>query len=170
MANYLPKAPNRAGERYGYLTVIERAHRIGKVLFWKCRCDCGTEKAIRYGNLANGSVTSCGCRRLAATIATGKANTKHGHARLNLRTPEYRTWRGMRQRCLDPNHNYFHRYGGRGIRICKRWDSFSVFLADMGKRPKNKTLDRHPNPDGDYKPSNCRWATRKQQRKNRSKK
>lgn len=75
----------------------------------------------------------------------------------------------MRQRCNDPAHKSFHNYGGRGITVCKRWDSFESFLEDMGERPDERTLDRI-NTDGNYEPRNCRWATRSEQQKNRRKK
>lgn len=80
--------------------------------------------------------------------------------------PLYATWKSMRQRCNDPNSSSYPRYGGRGIQVCSRWDDFQTFLADMGERPEGKTLDRIDN-DGGYEPSNCRWATRSQQEKNK---
>ena len=89
-------------------------------------------------------------------------------------TPTYDSWVHMRQRCSNPNYAKWHRYGGRGITVCARWDpkqggSFANFLADMGERPEGRTLDRWPNPDGNYEPGNCRWATPKEQRANQRK-
>jgi len=85
--------------------------------------------------------------------------------------PLYGLYRGMISRCENPKANAYHRYGGRGIKVCKRWrDDFKAFVEDVGKRPSKKhSLDRYPNPDGDYEPSNTRWATSKQQRANLSK-
>jgi hypothetical protein len=73
----------------------------------------------------------------------------------------------MHRRCKDRNFKQWHRYGGRGVTVCERWSDFGNFLADMGERPPDKTLDRWPNKDGGYEPGNCRWATRKEQTANR---
>jgi hypothetical protein len=77
-------------------------------------------------------------------------------------TPTYQSWMAMRQRCRSPNHKYYANYGGRGIQICDRWDTYALFLEDMGERPDGTSLDRLDS-DGHYEPSNCRWATRTQQ-------
>jgi hypothetical protein len=91
----------------------------------------------------------------------------HGHASTGNNSPTYRTWRSMRKRCLDKAHLHYDRYGGAGVTICERWDSFENFLADMGERPEGKTLDRYPVKDGNYEPGNCRWATKREQALNR---
>jgi len=83
-----------------------------------------------------------------------------------MRTPTYDSWRAMRGRCLDPKNEKFPEYGGRGISICARWESFEAFYLDMGERPPKKTLDR-VDVDGNYEPGNCRWASAKTQSENR---
>jgi hypothetical protein len=89
----------------------------------------------------------------------------HGGAANYGMTREYSSWAGMRQRCLNPKHKNYKNYGGRGIRVCDRWNSFTAFLSDMGLCPPEQSLDRINN-EGNYEPSNCRWATRKQQNRN----
>jgi hypothetical protein len=152
--------------RFGRLLVLRRVenNRRGKVC-WLCRCDCGKEKEVRAQHLRSVQ-QSCGCQR------GGKL--KHGHVvYINGKqhpSPTYHSWMAMKQRCLNPNQLGYPDYGGRGITVCDRWQGehgFENFLADMGKRPKGKTLDRFPNNDGNYEPGNCRWATPKQQANNR---
>ncbi|MES2367084.1 MAG: hypothetical protein V4563_14505 [Pseudomonadota bacterium] len=94
--------------------------------------------------------------------------TKHGHARKNATTRTFQCWCNMRNRCTNPKYVSFHKYGGKGITVCQRWtSSFEAFLEDMGECPPKLEIDRYPNRDGNYEPGNCRWATKKQQARNR---
>jgi hypothetical protein len=122
---------------------------------------------VRANNLTWGLTQSCGC---LAREQTKKRMLRHGESPAggwNLESPEYRIWVAMRQRCRDPRHGSFKYYGGRGIAVCERWKSYENFLADMGRKPSPAhSLDRIDN-DGNYEPTNCRWATRTEQNKNK---
>lgn len=148
-------------QRFGRLVVISCASsdRFGKRRF-VCLCDCGNQTTVNASSLLRGLTKSCGCIRLE------KPNRiSHGHTSGRSKSPTYNSWTAMLDRCTRESHPYYSYYGGRGIQVCARWMKFENFLADMGERPESLTLDRI-DPDGNYMPENCRWATRKQQRAN----
>lgn len=101
------------------------------------------------------------CQSCSSQLA-GANNKRHGMSE----TREYAAWTAMRERCNNPTCHKFHLYGGRGIKVCERWDSFESFYADMGPRPKGYSIERVDN-DGSYEPSNCKWATKLEQNRNR---
>lgn len=157
------KLVDLTGKRFGKLVVNGRSGKTCPVM-WECSCDCGNTTIVKGGHLKDGTTVSCGCYR----EAHNKRARKHGHS---LRASEgktrtYITWEGMKQRCLNPNHTSYPRYGERGIKICEKWLEFDGFFEDMGERPEGKTLERRNN-NGNYEPSNCYWATNAEQYANR---
>ena len=155
----MPAKISLIGRTFGRLKVIADANPKGRQQCSLCLCQCGKTKIIINGSLKRGDTQSCGCR-------FRDAHFKHGHARNGKEHPLYRTWLTMWQRCTNSNIACWMRYGGRGIRVCDRWRNFQNFLSDMGGRPHGRTLDRIDG-DGHYDPSNCRWATAKEQTENR---
>lgn len=152
------------GKRFNrWLVVSESSERSNsKQVLWLCRCDCGTEKLVVYNSLTNGYSRSCGCLKVEEFIERSK---KHGKAGCK----EYVCWQHMISRCYNRNNEKYYNYGARGISVCGRWlTSFDNFYSDMGDSPtKNHSLDRI-NVNGNYEPTNCRWATSKQQQSNRT--
>lgn len=156
-----------SGSVFGRLTVIRKLPKVkGKERRYVCRCECGKIKEVTTHALKCGDTKSCGCLKDENTV---KRSTKHGNkTRLNA-SPEYISWVQMIQRCYNKKHPSYHNYGGRGIRVCRRWRfSFENYLADVGKRPSPKhSADRYPNnATGNYEPGNFRWATRREQSRN----
>lgn len=165
---------NLVGQRFGKLTVLAPARRYAGNTNnrWKVRCDCGTVKTVFGMDLRAGRTRSCGCGTDEAFANRSRAHVRHGHSKRvgSKASRTYNTWVDMLRRC-DPERareEEYRYYAARGITVCKRWLKFENFLADMGKRPKNKALDRKNN-DGNYTQSNCRWATHHQQRMNQRK-
>jgi hypothetical protein len=126
------------------------------------QCECGVIKSVMYNYIKSGRSKSCGCYSIELLK---ERRIKHSLSN----SSEYRSWLSMKTRCTNPNLKQWKDYGGRGITVCPEWlNSFQNFYNDMGKRPDGKTLDRINNNKG-YEPSNCRWATSKEQTQNRRK-
>jgi hypothetical protein len=146
------------GSRFGRYTVVgEKRIRKGKNSYQECRCDCGMQRAVAISHLKSGKSRSCGC-------SVADRLTKHGFAG----TDEYNIYLGMVARCRG-KRGRDHLYRDRGVVVCARWlGSFEAFLADVGPRPSSKhSIDRYPDPNGNYEPGNVRWATPLQQGANK---
>lgn len=138
-----------------------------RAIISRYRCYCGKYFEAFKSNVIRGLQRSCGCLKKEVTR---KRSLTHGATINRRRTPEYTSWIKMRERCYDKRNNRYVNYGAKGVQVCQQWKrSFSAFLKDMGKRPPRKTLDRI-DPEGNYTPINCRWATYKQQARNRRQK
>ena len=158
-----------SGKSFGRLTARWPCGKQKKVIAWLCSCICGNVKFISTTNLGK-KTFSCGClnRENAARKAPFMRSKRRPPIVARELRETYDTWRLMHSRCTKPTDISFRYYGGRGIKVCKRWNKFSNFLVDMGRRPENLTIDRYPDNKGNYRPGNCRWATKKQQTENRS--
>ena len=148
------------GLRFGRLVVTGRSEKKGSNgdAYWECRCDCGNSKTVSMTALNRGYTKSCGCLKRELL-----QNNRHKDRRL------YQVWQDMKQRCFNPRNKFYHRYGGRGITVCSEWlEDYDVFYnwAMQNGYQRGLQIDRI-NGDGNYEPSNCRWATPKVNTDNR---
>jgi hypothetical protein len=151
----MPTFKDITGQRFGRLLALEPVPRNKSQSngnrHWRCLCDCGKTAIVGGDVLGRGRTKSCGCLR-----------RKHGLWGSRI----YMVWQSMMQRCYNPNNHAYKDYGGRGIEVCKRWHEVTGFFSYVGNAPRGKSLDRIDN-DGNYEPDNVRWATTKQQARNR---
>ena len=153
------RAEDLTGKRFGrlYVTGFECMGTTGKS-YWKCICDCGNKTVVERSALVCGGTRSCGCGQRDAV-------TTHGMTDSSL----YRSWRSMKHRCTNVNHESYDRYGGRGITVCSEWETFENFRdwsLDNGYEP-GLSIDRIDNDVG-YYPENCRWTDTYTQNNNTS--
>jgi hypothetical protein len=164
-------------ETFGRLTTVGPAFKIRQPdrrrWFSVFLCECGNYFVSRMDSVRAGKTQSCGCFHKETAAVQGKANTVHGHCRrIGGRNSQHNIYTGILQRCTNPNNARYADYGGRGIRVCDRWcepngQGYINFLTDMGKRPSDShEVDRIRN-NGNYEPSNCRWATSTEQNRNK---
>lgn len=157
------------GLQFSRLTVISFSHRVttasgGQLNYWNCHCECGGKTEVTNRNLLSGHTKSCGC---FCRERNRDVHTIHGFARQGNVHKIHKVWRNMLARCENKNNTKYLHYGGRGIRVCKRWHTFLNFAADMFSTWREGLTIERMNNDGDYKPGNCKWATRTEQSLNR---
>lgn len=152
------------GQRFGRLVVLAFAGwDKWQCRTWECRCDCGAIAIVKTSYLRSGKTQSCGCLHKE----TLQALAKKRHVEVEMRrNPTYKSWEAMKRRCRNPRATNFRYYGGKGVKVCKRWQSFANFLDDMGHRPVGTTLGRLLDM-GDYRPGNCAWMNRSEQEQQR---
>lgn len=160
LAELPPRVKDRTGDRIGRLTVVGLAgiYEKRRIYYWDCECECGNKTCASSNDLGAGKVKSCGCQ---ITIHN-KARAKHGLSK----TKTYTSWKAMMARCYNESNPSYKYYAPKGIVVCERWKDYINFLEDMGERPPGMSIERIDN-DGNYEPSNCRWATPQDQSENK---
>lgn len=162
------KSYDMVGKRFNRLVVIKHYDNNRKNgVKWLCMCNCGQEVIVLGSSLRKGNTKSCGClqREIAAILC--KKRTSHGQARRGKTTLLYWVHQGMIRRCYNSKHKSWSEYGGRGIKVCKRWLKFENFDKDMGEGWKPGLQIDRKNNDEEYSPENCYWATSEQQARNK---
>ena len=152
----LTKSINLIGQSFGRLIVIDKkdADSWGANR-WLCQCKCGRKKIVTESNLIHGHTKSCGCLRV-----------KHDHTTNGKQSAQYKSWYSMIQRCTNPSNKRYKDYGGNGINVCEEWLQFDIFIKDMPGWKPSLQIDRIDN-SREYCKSNCRWANRQQQQRNK---